>query len=60
MRGYGALEIHEGKIKGCDSLPGFTTRHPNPITEACVGGPISTQDGIGGVKSEFGSDGKEG
>ena len=60
MRGNGALETLGGKMKGCDSLPGFTTRDPKPITEAYVGGPITTQDGIGGVESEFGSDGKQG
>lgn len=59
MRGNSALETHVGKPQGCDSLSAFTTRNPHPITETCFGGPVTTQDSIGGVKSEFGSDGKE-
>ena len=59
MRGNGALETHIGKFQGCDSLPSFTTRNPKPITETCLSGPVTTQDSIGRVESEFGLDGKE-
>lgn len=56
MGGNGALESHIRQIQGCDPLPAFTTRDPNPITKACCGSPVTTQYSFG---SEFGLNVKE-
>ena len=60
MRGDGAMETHVGKVQGCDSLSASAARDPEPVTEACCCGPVtSREDGIIWTKSDSRFEGNE-